>query len=182
MNKIIFFLGCFVYEFLGNSIINKIPISKLGYLFYKYILNIECGKDVYFQKGIYIYSSRGYLSIGRNTIINRGVVLDRRGNLYVGNNVNVSPEVCVFTAGHDMNSEVFAGINKAVFIDDYVWLGTRSMVMPGVRIGRGAVVLPGAVVTKDIKPMQVVGGVPAKVVGERNADLKYNLNWRLPFG
>ena len=55
------------------------------------------------------------------------------------------------------------------------------MVLPGVRIGRGAVVAAGTVVTKDVPPHAFVGGVPAKVIGERTQDLRYELNWYQPF-
>ena len=68
-----------------------------------------------------------------------------------------------------------------VVIEDRAWLWTRSLVLPGVRIGEGAVVAAGAVVTKDVPPFTVVRGVPAVEVGHRRTDLHYELSYRPPW-
>ena len=68
-----------------------------------------------------------------------------------------------------------------MYIDDYVWIGTRAMIMPGVRVGKGAMVMPGAIVTKNIDAYSIVAGIPAKVIGKRNNNLEYNLTWRSMF-
>ena len=60
-------------------------------------------------------------------------------------------------------------------IEDHVWIGTRATVLPGVRIGRGAVVAAGAVVTRDVAPLDIVAGVPARPVGRRSLDPAYRL-------
>lgn len=176
--KIIEILGMFIYEYLGNHVINSIPSSFFRNRFYRYVLNVKCDNSVYFQMNLYLYSSRGKLTIGKNTIINRKSVLDRRGGLFIGNNVNISPYSCIFTAGHNINSNDFAGIKASVVIEDYVWVGTKSMIMPGVHIGRGAVILPGSIVTKDVQTMCVVGGQPAKIIKQRKSNLEYELNWK----
>lgn len=178
MKKIYEIIGLFVYEFLGNHVVNSIPSSIVRNMFYRYILGVKCDKSVYFQMNCYLYSSRGILKIGKNTIINRKTVLDRRGNLYIGNNVNISPECCIFTAGHSIDSDDFVGIKKSVSIEDYVWIGTRAMIMPGVTIGKGAVVLPGSIVTKNVEQMSVVGGQPAEIIEKRTSKLNYELNWK----
>jgi maltose O-acetyltransferase len=59
-------------------------------------------------------------------------------------------------------------------IEDYVWIGTRATILPGVRIGQGAVVAAGAVVTNDVMAFSVVGGVPAKIIGKRSEGLLYS--------
>jgi maltose O-acetyltransferase len=64
-----------------------------------------------------------------------------------------------------------------VVIEDHAWLGTRAMVLPGVTVGRGAVVAAGAVVTKDVPPYTIVGGVPARVIGQRTTDLRYQFDY-----
>ena len=121
------------------------------------------------------------MEIGRNTIINNKCVLDRRGGLIIGNNVNISPEVSIYTGGHDMNDNFVYTANQVV-IKDYAWIGSRAMIMPGVTIGYGAVVLPGAVVSKDVDDFSVVGGVPASECGKRDKNaLNYVLNWRSYF-
>jgi len=126
----------------------------------------------------YIYNSFENFEIGKNTIINRECILDRRGGLLIGSNVNISQQVAIYTAGHNINSNSFQDYLKPVHINDYVWLGTRCIIMPGVKIGKGAVVLPGSIVVKDIEPYMIVGGIPGKVIGNRMSDLDYNPEWR----
>ncbi|HYR94007.1 MAG TPA: acyltransferase [Methylomirabilota bacterium] len=134
--------------------------------------------------GAYLYVSVGRrkgqpsITIGKYTVINRQCCLDGRGGLRIGDNVSISPGVWLLTDEHDMNDPYFAEMLGPIEIEDYVWLGSRAMVLPGVRIGKGAVVAAGAVVTKDVAPYQVVGGVPARPLGTRSTDLRYEIHWR----
>jgi len=114
-------------------------------------------------------------SVGRRTY------LDGRGGLKIGNSVSISPDVQIFTAQHDMNDLDFKSVYNPVIINDYAWIGTRAMLLPGVHIGKGAVVAAGAVVTKDVPEYTVVGGVPARPIKERSRDLRYRCEWFFPF-
>ncbi|HEU5439754.1 MAG TPA: acyltransferase, partial [Ktedonobacterales bacterium] len=90
-----------------------------------------------------------------------------------------SSGVWLVTGTHDMNDPDFRDEYKAIVIDDYAWIGSRATILAGVTIGRGAVVMAGAVVTRDVPPFAVVGGVPAKVVGERKLkDPAYRIAYR----
>lgn len=119
--------------------------------------------------------------IGRNSSIGHHAMLDGRGRLELGSNVNLSSGVWIWTAEHDVQSSSFAAHNAPVVIEDYAWIGGRVTILPGVRIGRGAVVASGAVVTKDVAAFNIVGGVPAKIIGKRNEDLSYELTSCIPF-
>ena len=120
--------------------------------------------------------------VGAHTNINKRCVLDGRGGLKIGNNVDIAQETNIWTEQHDYNSPTYKAICKAVVIDDYVWLASRVTVLPGVHIGRGAVVASGAVVTKDVHPLAIVAGVPAKIIGYRKEEaLKYQLGDRAWF-
>jgi acetyltransferase-like isoleucine patch superfamily enzyme len=77
-----------------------------------------------------------------------------------------------------MNAPEFPVTAEGVEIGDYVWIGVNATIMPGIHIGTGAVVAAGAVVTKDVDPYTVVGGVPAKVIGTRSQSLNYTLTYR----
>ena len=120
------------------------------------------------------------IRIGEDTIVGEGVVLDGRAELIIGNHVDIATEVMIYNAQHDMEVEHFSAVEtvvqKPVKIEDYVFIGPRAIILPGVTVGKGAVVGAGAVVTKDVPPFAIVGGVPAKIIGERkNKDLHYKL-------
>lgn len=177
-----YFIYMFIIEYLSNHIINKIPIHRIRYIFYKYILKININSSAYIMLGQYIYSNRNAnFKIGYYSIINRNCILDRRGGLYIGNNVNISSEVAIYTGGHKINSPSFEYYTKPVYVDDYVWIGTRAMIMPGVTIGKGAMIMPGAIVTKNVEAYAIVAGIPAKKIGKRNNQLTYTLSWRSKF-
>lgn len=116
------------------------------------------------------------IRIGRDTIIGEKVVLDGRERITIGDHVDFATEVMVYNSQHDTESDDFHATSEPVTIEDYVFVGPRAIILPGVTIGKGAVVAAGAVVTKDVAPFEIVGGVPAKVIGERkNKELHYRL-------
>ena len=82
------------------------------------------------------------------------------------------------TEQHDYNSSEYTPVASNVTIEDYVWIASRATILPGVTIGRGAVVVCGAVVTKDVPPLAIVGGVPSKIIGWRKDNMKYKLGDR----
>ena len=125
-------------------------------------------------------AARG-LSIGKDSVINARCRLDTRGGIHIGNAVSISQEVIILTADHDADSTDFAGRNRKVVIEDYVWIGTRAMILPGVNIGRGAIVAAGAVVSKDVEPFTVVAGVPAQCIKKRRQDINYRINYHRLF-
>jgi len=134
---------------------------------------------------IFLYRKIG-MKIGRNCVVRRGVYLGSpnelemgdgsfigRASLYctggvkIGKNVNVSDGVVIITAKHDVNSAAFEAVYEPIIINDWAWIATNAIVLAGVTIGEGAVVAAGAIVTKDVLPYSIVGGNPAKVIGER---------------
>ena len=117
--------------------------------------------------------------IGDRVVINRKVLLDGRGGrLVIGNDVDIAQETNIWTLEHDVNSDTHAAKGSDVTIEDHVWIASRVTILPGVRIGQGAVVASNSVVTKDVPPMAIVGGVPAKVIGQRRNRLDYQLHFR----
>lgn len=131
-------------------------------------------KSVRLYHGFEIRSPRR-LTIGEGSIIGFDSILDARGGLEIGKNVNLSSEVAIWTAQHRPNSASFETVVEPVRIEDYAWLSFRCIILPGVCIGKGAVVAAGAVVSRDVAPFSIVAGVPAKWIGMRNQDLHYNL-------
>jgi len=166
----------FFFEYFPNAIINHIPFYAVRHFYYKKIMRIKMGGGSSIHLNCFLYGTN--ITIGNNAVINRRCFLDGRGKLYIGNNASISPEVHLITGDHDMNSPDFSFRAKDVYIDDYAWIGTRATILPGVKIGKGAIVCAGAVVTKNVEPFDVVGGVPAVKIKQREqTDLTYNPQW-----
>lgn len=113
------------------------------------------------------------LVIEEGSSIGPKVMLDARGGLTIGKNVTIAYEAIVWTVHHEMNDINFKNKSEKVVIKDYSWICSRAIILPGVTIGKGAVVASGAVVTKDVAPYSVVAGIPAKKIGERK-EQEYN--------
>lgn len=171
-----------VVRFLTNSVILKVPCYSVRHAWYRRAVGMRLGAGSTILMDVYVYmrgrvkADRPGISIGKHTVINWGCVLDGRGGLHIGDNVSVSPGVWILTDGHDMRDPLFPEILAPVQIDDYVWIGSRAMVLPGVTIGEGAVVAAGAIVTKDVSAYSVVAGSPARPIGVRPQNLQYQLN------
>lgn len=138
----------------------------------------QLGKGVGLLMGVELRNGRN-VSIGDRVVINRGVLLDGRGGpLIIGNDVDIAQETNIWTLEHDVDSDAHADKGGTVVIEDHVWIASRATILPGVRIGKGAVVACNSVVTKDVPPMAIVAGAPAKVIGERRSRVDYRLHFR----
>lgn len=136
---------------------------------------VHIGKGSRIHMSCKFYNPKG-VSVGEDTMVGYGTFLDGRAPLRIGNHVDIASEVMIYNSEHDLNSDTFAAIEEPVTIDDYVFIGPRVIILPGVIIEKGAVVAAGAVVTKSVEAFTIVGGVPAKVIGERkNRELNYKL-------
>ena len=143
-----------------------IPSHHLRRAFYR-LIGMTIGKGSSIHMKLTLYDPRG-ICIGEDTIIGERCTLDGRAPLHIGNHVDIASEVMIYNSEHDVCDPKFEAITAPVTIEDYVFVGPRVIILPGVTIGKGAVVGAGAVVTKDVAPFTIVGGVPAKVIGERN--------------
>jgi acetyltransferase-like isoleucine patch superfamily enzyme len=124
------------------------------------------------------------IKIGKGTIIGDKAILDGRNGIQIGEHVNFSSHVAIWTEQHNHRDPYFrCNIKKCpVVIHNRVWIGPNVTILPNVEIGEGAVVAAGSVVTKSIEPFAIVAGVPAKKIGERNKDLKYEFDGKyVPF-
>jgi maltose O-acetyltransferase len=128
-----------------------------------------------------VFDTTGNFTIGTNSVINAKCRIDNRGKITIGDNVSISQEVVILTADHQLNSPGFEGQVRPVTIDNYAWIGTRAMILPGCIIGKGAVIAAGAVVTKSVPPFSVMAGVPAKFVRSRNENINYQFSYRRLF-
>jgi acetyltransferase-like isoleucine patch superfamily enzyme len=162
--------------YVYNSWVGSIPSRRLRRLFLKHYLG-RFGADTAVQLGCRFLNGRK-VHLGCGNVINFGCLLDgRKFNIRMGDHVSIGPEATVLTLGHDPQSLTFADRGGDVTIGNHVWIGYRAIVLPGVTIGDGAVVGAGAVVTKDVAPNMIVAGNPAKVIGQRQCEMVYQLHF-----
>ena len=171
----IYWLGYDLRDFLAEAV-GWLLSNRLRIFFWR-LLGAEIGKHVSIHRLCRFYLP-GKVTIGNHVVILRNTLLDGRQGISIGNNVNISEDVMIFTLQHDVQSPDWDTQGNPVDICDYVFIGARAIVLPGVTISEGAVVASGAVVTKDVEAYTIVGGIPAKVIGSRSQDLRYSLNYR----
>jgi acetyltransferase-like isoleucine patch superfamily enzyme len=110
----------------------------------------DCGKNI---------------KVGKNVFINSGCRFQDQGGITIGDGVLVGHNVVLATLNHDIDPRKRSTLHPApISIGQDVWIGANATVVPGVTIGDGAIIAAGAVVTKDVPPNVIVGGVPAKVL------------------
>lgn len=177
-----------------------IPSHTIRLFLYRHAFRIRIGKDSSIHWFARFNQPTG-IKIGHNTVIGNDAFLDGRfprrfdrsnmnpwiyikeflyphiKPIRIGNNVSIAGEVRIFTMEHDINDPFFKEIGRPVVIDDYAVIGTRVTILPGVHIGKGAVIASGAVITKNVAPYTVVGGIPAQYIKDRSKDLRYILKF-----
>lgn len=130
------------------------------------IMGVKASRNVRFAPKCSIRGPKG-LVIEDGVHIGPRAFLDAREGLTIRRGAVISYDAVIWTLGHDYNDEGFAGKGAPVEIGSHAWICSRATVLPGVKVGEGAVVAAGAVVTGDVPPYAVVAGVPAKVVKMR---------------
>ena len=165
LRKILRRTKAIILEFIVMKLhfVGYVPSHHYRRFFYRFF-GMQIGKGSTIHMGAKFYNPRN-IRIGDDSIIGEGVVLDGRDKLIIGNHVDIASNVMIYNAEHNVHSASFAKAEIAkVEIADYVFIGPRAIILPGVKIGKGAVVGAGAVVTKDVPENCVVAGVPAKVI------------------
>lgn len=132
----------------------------------------KAGRHINVEKGAY-FGLGTEIEIGDHS----GIGVDARlyGPIRIGNDVMMGPEVVILTRNHrfdrldiPIRQQGYQSA-KPVAIGDDVWIGHRVMIMPGVSIGKGAIIAAGAIVTKDVPEYAIVGGNPARLIRHRTA-------------
>lgn len=158
-------------------IINKLPNSRYWSGFNKlrtfYMSNVlgilDKDNNTFFEEGVYI-GGPGKVQMGHGCQINENVFIQ---GAIIGNDCMIAPNCSLLTRNHNFSSTDIPMSHQGeseeelVILEDDVWLGRSVLIMPGVRIGKGSIVAAGAVVTKDVEPYSIVGGVPAKFIKKR---------------
>lgn len=159
---------------LGKTVIigDNVEINALSKL------GILIGDNVSILKGTIIECTGVINNIGEGLIIGNNVGIAQncfiqvRGKVVIGNNVIFGPNVSIFAENHNFTNPdlpvSFQGVTRmGVIIEDGVWIGTRSVILDGVTIGMNSIIAAGSIVTKNVAPFTIVGGVPAKIIRNR---------------
>lgn len=171
-NRKVFILLYSTYSFISNIfniIINIMPFF-VRYIVFKCLFS-SFGSNIYIDYNCYFrYYSK--ITIGNDVTINRGCRFfgshhNKDAIIRIGNNVAIAPDVSFFSASHDYTQLNLPDTAKSIIIKDNVWIGGRSIILPGVTIGEGCVIGAGSVVSSNIPDWSVAVGNPAKVIKQR---------------
>ena len=160
-----------IWAWISNYIISVVPFWCIRKIYYR-LNGIKIGSGTCINMLTYMLGP-GTLMIGEYSHINPGCFIDYRGGITIGSSVSISHRVMLITGGHEVQSPTFEEAHMPIKIADYVWIGAGAIVLKGVEIGKGAIVAAGAVVTKNVPPYAIVGGVPARKIGDRVRNLDY---------
>jgi len=171
INSILLDFGLMLLRCVGH-----IPFHSVRNLLYR-LFGITIGKGTHIHMWASFYEPAN-IRIGQDSIIGDHAFLDGREELVIGSHVSIASQVLIYNGEHDVHSEDFKPVFAPVVIEDYVFIGPRAIILPGVIIKKGAVIAAGAVVTKNVEAFEIVAGVPAKPIGERqNKNPHYTLGW-----
>lgn len=162
-------------ELLYNRLLTHLPNTRISNAYLR-VLGAVLGEHVYMFAGSEVLAAEN-LTIAGRCHIGRFCQLDARGGLSIGFDVVIASHTLLITADHDHRSPDFAGRFGPIAIHDRAWIASRVVVQRGVTIGEGAVVAAGSVVTADVAPWSIVGGVPARQIGLRSSAQTYRINY-----
>lgn len=164
----------FLLEALFNKVVTHIPVLRLRMAWLRAV-GATVAPDAVLFCGVQVIHARG-LHIGPRTSVGSRTLLDARAGIYLGRDVNVGSDSHLITADHDLRSPGFEERYAPIRLEDYVSLGTRTLILKGVTVERGGSAAAGAVVNRNVRALAIVGGVPAKEIGSRPPDLDYQVN------
>lgn len=156
--------------YIFNYWLTFLPIYWIRKFYLKNVMGIKIGKQSFIHMGCIFYQN---VSIGNNTVIGRQCHL--LGHISIKDNVSITAQTYIFTSSHYKDSPIFEAYCSPVIIEDYAWVGARATILPGVRIGKGAILGAASTATKDIENYSVYVGAPARKVGKRSEILNYKL-------
>lgn len=163
------------YDLLWD-VLMSVPLHFVRLLFFKlFVKGVRKTRHLKINRHVRIMQP-SRIVVGNNTYLNRNVLLDGRSGLEIGDNVDIGEYVKIWSLEHNPNDDSHSHRGSKTIIEDHVWIAPWSIILPGVKIGRGAVVGAGSVVTKDVSPFAIVAGSPARQIGIRKNNLNYTID------
>lgn len=160
-----------IYSYMLNLIFVIIDLMPhfVRYIFFKVFFK-KYGKNVMIDYKTF-FRYMGGIQIGNNVSINRGCEFFTSANLGtiidIKDNVTFSPNVKIYSAGHDYKYLDLPDTSGDITINEYVWIGGNSVILQGVNIGAYSIISASSIVTKDVPPYSIVAGIPAKIIKKR---------------
>ncbi len=164
-----------------NNIITHIPSYFIRRKYLVKVLGFKIKDRAFVHLGCYFYGGESPICIGEGSVIGRNAVL--MGKITIGKNCSITAQSYIQTSSHKNNSPTFEGCDCELYIGDFVWMGIRAVIVPGVtHIGNGVIIGANSTVTKNIDDYQIVAGSPAKQIGIRDKEacvyeLDYQPRW-----
>mgnify|MGYP001077155093 CR=1 FL=1 len=168
------------YYYFLNQFVNNIPSYLIRNLLYKYMYNIKFHKKTIIMPKVTFLGNGKNITIKRNTVINSYCLIDGRSSIYIGENVSISRGAKLLTMSHNYEEREFSLNGGGIVIGNDSWIGLSAIILPNVKVGVGAVIAAGSVVTKDVDDYTVVAGNPAKYIKDR-AKIDYDSVYYKPF-
>lgn len=162
---------------LGNSVIigDYVEINALSKRGVKIGNNVSILKNTVIECTGVIRSLGEGIEIGNNVGIAQNCFIQVRGKVRIDDNVILGPSVSIFSENHNYNNpelpvSIQGETRIGVTVEEGVWIGTRAVILDGVTVGKNSIIAAGSVVTHDVPPYSIVGGVPAKKIKDRKKD------------
>jgi acetyltransferase-like isoleucine patch superfamily enzyme len=165
------------WELTVQEVISLLPstrlVVKLRAAYYRRVL-ARCGRALKTRQHVILRHTRN-ISVGNDVFLNRGATITAHTPIEIGDDCLIGPGAVLHNGDHrfdlvDLPIRRQGFSSAPIVLEDDVWIGANAVVLSGVRVGRGSVVAGGSVVTRDVPPYTVVGGVPAKPIARRGAD------------
>ena len=165
-------------EVVLNHVVNRVPLVDVRMRLYETLgVRFEDVRRATIMLRTEVWAPT-LLELGAGATVGRHCLLDARGGIRLGRSVNVSSYARFMSAKHRTDDPGFVAEFRPIEVGDRAWVALGATVLGGVAIGEGAVVAAGAVVSRDVEPYTIVGGVPARPIGERTRQLDYELTYR----
>ncbi len=165
-------------DYALNHFVNRIPLVGPRMRMYSaFGVKFDDVSHTHISLGVEMWVGRR-LSMGPRSTIGQRCYIDARGGIRMDASANVSREAALLTATHMPDDPDFKADIAPIHLERGSWIGVRALLMPGVRVGEGAVVGAGAVVTSDVAPYDIVAGVPARTLRKRPETVRFEGYWR----
>lgn len=184
LKRLYHFINAYIYGWVRYNILitGNIPSYRIRKLIYKYVFNMNLKKGSVIQGGTE-FRSPWNVSIG-NSVIGANCIIDARGGITIEDNVVLGSGVHIWTEEHSVNDPYFRVLKEnlqPVKIKKYSWICSDTTILPGTIINDGAVLASKALAADNLEAYRIYAGIPAKIIGERNKELKYQLNGKVPW-